>query len=207
MARWAMSVISSTGYLGIALLMFVENVFPPIPSEVIMPLAGYMATRDQLSIAAVIVAGTVGTVLGALPLYYLGRRIGRERLGEFADAHGRWLTLSRGDLERAERWFDRHGGAAVLFCRLVPGVRSLISIPAGVGRMKMIPFLAYTTAGSAVWTALLACAGYLLGSNFGKVDEYLDPASWVVLAGIVLIYVVRVLRHKGARAAAHEGAA
>lgn len=196
-----MGVISSTGYFGIALLMFVENVFPPIPSEVIMPLAGYMVTRDQLSLAGVIVAGTVGTVLGALPLYYLGRGIGGERLGEFADAHGRWLTLSRGDLERAERWFDRHGGAAVLFCRLVPGVRSLISIPAGVGRMKMVPFLAYTTAGSAVWTALLACAGYSLGNGFGKVDEYLDPASWAVLGGIVLIYVVRVLRHKGARAA------
>lgn len=192
-----MSVISSTGYFGIALLMFVENVFPPIPSEVIMPLAGYMVTRGQLSFAGIVLAGAVGTVLGALPLYYLGRRIGEERLKQLADAHGRWLTLSRSDLEGAKRWFDRHGGAAVFWCRLMPGVRSLISIPAGIQGMPLGPFLAYTTAGATIWTALLAYLGYFLGSNFRQVGEYLDPASWLVLGGIVLLYAVRVIRHKG----------
>lgn len=197
-----MSIVSSTGYFGLALLMFVENVFPPIPSEVIMPLAGYMVTRGELSLVGTVVAGTAGAVLGALPLYYLGHRLGRERLKEFADAHGRWLTLSRRDLDQAERWFQRHGGAAVFFCRLVPGVRSLISTPAGVERMHLGPFLAYTTAGSAIWTTLLACSGYFLGSSFGEVGEYLDPVSWAVLGGLVLIYLVRVMKHKGAPRAA-----
>lgn len=197
-----MGLISSTGYFGIVVLMFVENVLPPVPSEVIMPLAGYMVTQGQLSLLGVFAAGTVGTVLGALPPYYLGQRIGERRLKEFADRHGRWLTLSRGDIEAAERWFGRHGGAAVFFCRLVPGVRSLISVPAGIERMRLAPFLAYTTAGAALWTALLTCLGYFLGSNFGKVGEYLDPASWVVAGVIVLVYVVRVLRHKGRGGAA-----
>ena len=207
MAKWAMGVISSAGYMGIALLMFVENVFPPIPSEVIMPLAGYMATQGRLSFVGVVVAGAVGTVLGALPLYYLGQKIGEERLKEFADAHGRWLTLSRRDIERAKRWFNRHGAVTVFFCRLVPGVRSLISIPAGIGKMNLGLFLAYTAAGAAVWTALLAYLGYFLGRSFRKVGEYLDPASCVVVGAVVLIYAVRMIRHNGARPAASRRAA
>lgn len=192
-----MGLVASTGYFGIVALMFVENVFPPIPSEVIMPLAGYMATRGQLSFVGVFVAGTAGTVLGALPLYYLGQRIGARRLKEFADRHGRWLTLSREDIEAAERWFDRHGAAAVFFCRLVPGVRSLISLPAGIRRMPLASFLACTTAGAALWTALLTSCGYLLGSRFDRVGEYLDPASWVVAGLLVLAYVARVVRRRG----------
>lgn len=196
MAKWAMSMISSTGYFGIVLFMFVENVFPPIPSEVIMPLAGYMVTQGELSITGIIIAGVAGSVLGALPLYYLGRKMGEERIKKFADDHGRWLTLSRHDVGAAKRWFDRHGGAAVLFCRLVPGTRSLISIPAGIDRMNLALFLAYTAIGATIWTALLAYLGYFLGSSFRKVGEYLDPASWVVVVCIVVIYSVRVIRHK-----------
>jgi CheY-like chemotaxis protein len=138
MATWVMHTISGTSYWGIVLLMVVENVFPPIPSEVIMPLAGFMATQGQLSLLGVILAGTLGSVLGAVPLYYLGRRIGDERLKAFADRHGRWLTVSRHDLDHAKQWFDRHGRMAVLFCRLVPGVRSLISIPAAFARLLRI---------------------------------------------------------------------
>ena len=206
MATSVMRVISSTGYFGIVMFMFVENVFPPIPSEVIMPLAGYMVAQGKLSFVGVIVAGTTGSVLGALPLYYLGRKMGEERLKEFADNHGRWLTLSRHDLEGAKRWFDRHGGAAVFFCRLVPGIRSLISIPAGIDRMNLASFLIYTAMGAAIWTALLAYLGHFLGSSFSKVGEYIDPASWVVLGGIVLIYFVRVIRHKGRRVSDKKGA-
>lgn len=192
-----MQMMNATGYLGVVALMFAENVFPPIPSEVIMPLAGYMASRDELSLIGIVVAGTVGSILGALPLYYMGRKVDEERLKEFADSHGRWLTLSRRDLERAARWFDRHGGAAVFFCRLIPGVRSLISLPAGIERMNVGAFLAYTTAGAAVWTAVLAYAGYLLSRSFAKVGEYLDPVSWVILGLIVALYIVRVVKHKG----------
>ena len=200
MAKWAMGIISSTGYFGIVLLVCVENLFPPIPSEVIMPLAGYMVTQGQLSFVAIIAAGTAGSVLGALPLYYLGRKLGGERLKEFADKYGRWLTLSRRELERAERWFERHGAAAVFFCRLIPGLRSLISIPAGIGMMKLTPFLAYTTIGTALWTTLLVYLGYFLGSHFSEAGDYLDPVSWLVLGAIVLLYFVRVMRHKGDKA-------
>lgn len=197
MASWVMRMIHSAGSPAIALLMFLENVFPPIPSELIMPLAGYMVTQKQLSMVAVIVAGTLGSVLGALPLYYLGRKVGAKRMKELAERHGRWVTVSPEEIERAKGWFDRHGGMAVLLCRLVPGIRSLISIPAGIEKMNLAAFLAYTTVGSAVWTALLAWLGYALGSNFEKVGEYLDPVSWVVLGGLVAMYVWRVIRHKG----------
>jgi membrane protein DedA with SNARE-associated domain len=197
MATWVMSIASSTGYFGILLLMFVENVFPPIPSEVIMPLAGYMAAQGKLSLFGIILAGMAGSVLGALPLYYVGRKLGEDRLKEFADNHGRWLTLSRKDIERAKRWFDRHGGAAMFFCRLIPGVRSLISIPAGIARMKVLPFLAYTAAGTGIWAALLAYLGYFLGPEYTQVGEYLDPVSWIVLGAVGVLYFVRVIGHKG----------
>jgi membrane protein DedA with SNARE-associated domain len=180
--------------------MVLENVFPPIPSEVIMPLAGFMATQDRLSLLGAIAAGTLGSVLGALPLYYLGRKIGGERLKAVADRHGRWLTVSRQDLDNAQQWFDRHGNLAVFLCRLIPGIRSLISIPAGMHGMSLALFLLYTTMGAGLWTALLTLAGYGLGANFHQVATYLDPVSYVVLAVIVVLYLWRVVTHKGQRA-------
>ena len=206
MASWVIGVIQSTGLLGIVLLMFVENVFPPIPSEVIMPLAGYLATQGKMSFVAIVLAGTAGSVLGALPLYYLGHSVGRKRLKRLADRHGRWLTVSRDDLEKAEDWFNRHGWAAVFFCRLVPGVRSLISIPAGIQKMNMLSFLAFTAVGSALWTTLLAALGYWLGSNYKTVDKYLDPVSWVIFGGILAMYIYRVVTHKSEEEGEDEGA-
>jgi membrane protein DedA with SNARE-associated domain len=163
-----MNIIASTGYFGIVFLMFVENVFPPIPSEFIMPLAGFMAAEDKFSLLGVIVAGTLGSVLGALPFYYLGAKLGEERLKRFAERYGRWFTISPEDIDRADDWFDRHGAKAVLLGRIVPGIRSFISIPAGFNRMNLGSFLLFTTIGSSVWTSLLAGAGYLLGTNFIK---------------------------------------
>lgn len=200
MASWVIGFISSTGYWGIVLLMFVENVFPPIPSEVIMPLAGYMIVQGKLTFLGITAAGMAGSVLGALPFYYAGRRLGKDRVRRYADLHGRWLTVSGHDIERASRWFDRHGGAAVLLCRLIPGVRSLISIPAGVNRMNLWSFLGYTSVGTALWAAFLAYIGYVLGSNFSKVGDYLDPVSWIVFGAIGVFYIVRVMMHKGAKA-------
>ena len=199
MAKWVINTIQSTGYFGIVCLMFLENVFPPIPSEVIMPLAGFLVAEGKQNFAGVVIAGMVGSVLGALPLYYAGYLLGEERLKAFADKHGRWLTISRDDLERAKKWFDQHGKLAVLICRLVPGIRSLISIPAGIAKMNMAAFLFYSSVGAGIWTALLAYAGYILGTKFETVGKYLNPASYVVFAVILLIYFVRVFNESRKR--------
>jgi membrane protein DedA with SNARE-associated domain len=196
MATWVTDTIYSFGYAGIVFLMLLENVFPPIPSEVIMPLAGFMVSQGKFSLIGIIAAGTAGSVLGALPFYYIGRWINEERLKALADRYGRWLTVSGNDIERSKAWFDKHGRTAIILGRLVPAVRSLISIPAGIARMNLAIFLTYTTVGTALWTALLAFLGYYLGSNFGRVGQYVDRISWLVIAAIVLIYIVRVIRHK-----------
>lgn len=193
--------MTSTGYFGIVFLMFLENVFPPIPSEYIMPLAGFMAAEDKLSLSGIIIAGTIGAVLGALPLYYCGRILGEERLKRFSDRYGKWLTLSREDIERANQWFARHGAIAVLLCRLIPGIRSFISIPAGINRMNLLTFLFFTTIGTAIWTSFLAYAGYTLGSNFHEIENYFDPISIAVFGSIIILYLWRVLKRNGKRKA------
>lgn len=186
-----MGVVVVGGLGGLVLLSFLENVFLPLPSEIILPLAGCMAGLGQLTLPGVIVAGTLGAVAGALPLYYGGRALGERQL-ELVRRHGRWLALAPEDLERVRRWFEQHGSAAVFFCRLLPGVRSVVSLPAGMARMPLVPFLVMTTAGSVIWTTMLASVGYLLGSRYGLVAEYLDPVTWTILAGVTALYAVRV---------------
>jgi membrane protein DedA with SNARE-associated domain len=199
MLEWITETMNSLGYVGIVLLMFLENVFPPIPSEIIMPLAGFTATQGRLSFVGVVIAGMLGSVLGALPLYYLGARVGEERLVGWADRHGRWLTVSGQDITRAVAWFNRHGGKAVFFARLVPGVRSLISIPAGIGRMKLPLFLLYSAMGTRLWAAFLAYLGHLLGENYEQVDAYLGPVSYVVLGALAVAFVVWVVQRRRTR--------
>ena len=207
MATWVMELLGRLGYGALVFLMFLENVFPPIPSELIMPLAGYLAADGRLSFAGVAAAGTLGSVLGALPLYWAGRRLGERRLKRWVNRHGRWAAVSCEEVDRAARWFERHGGAAVFFCRLVPGVRSLIAIPAGIERMPLPAFLAWTALGSAVWSALLAGLGYLLRGNFRQVERYLDPVSWAVLGVLAGMYLWRVVRFRPAAEDGEEGAA
>jgi membrane protein DedA with SNARE-associated domain len=196
MLKWIMQTISSFGYVGIVFLMFIENVFPPIPSELIIPLAGFLVTKGELAFIGVVIAGTIGSVLGALPLYYLGRTIEEKRLREWIGKYGRWLTISVDDVDRSKRWFDNYGGWTVFFCRLIPAIRSLISLPAGIQQMSIATFLLATTLGMALWTTILTTAGYLLSSNFEKVEEYLDPVSYFILAAIVVIYIYRVFSQK-----------
>ncbi len=162
-----------------------------------MPLAGYMASRGDMTLAGAIVGGTLGSVLGALVLYWLGKKYGRHRPLEFADRHGRWLTLSRRDFKRSSEWFSRHGTWAVFVRRLIPGLRSLISIPAGIPSMPLLAFVLVTALGSAIWTGLLVYPGYLLGRNFEQVGEYVGLISEVVIGAILVIYVWRVVRRKG----------
>ena len=194
MVDWITGFISSTGYLGIALLMFAENVFPPIPSELIMPFAGFVAARGELNPLGVLVAGVVGSLLGAVPWYLGGRWLGNERLKRLADRHGRWLTVSREDLERAEAWFHRYGVVSVVVGRLVPAVRTLISVPAGITRMHPLPFFAWSAVGTLAWTGFLVGAGYLLESHYERVAEWIDPFSKLVLAAIVAMYLYRLVR-------------
>jgi membrane protein DedA with SNARE-associated domain len=190
MLEWMTEIMNALGYAGIVFLMFLENVFPPIPSEIIMPLAGFTATQGRLSFVGVVIAGMVGSVLGALPLYYLGARVGEHRLVAWADRHGRWLTVSGEDVKRASAWFNRHGGKAVFFGRLVPGIRSLISIPAGISEMNLPLFLLYSAIGTGLWAAFLAYLGYLLGKNYEQVDAYLGPVSYIVLGALAAAFAV-----------------
>ncbi len=198
MLKWVMGVISSAGYVGIVALMFIENVFPPIPSELIIPLAGYLVSKGQFEFAGVIIAGTIGSVLGALPLYYAGRKIKEQRLRKLTKKYGRWLAMSEADIDRAQNWFEKYGGWTVFFCRLIPGIRSVISIPAGIHRMNPGSFLLWSTAGMALWTTVLTTAGYLLKSNFEKFEDYLDPVAYVVFGALLSMYVYRVVKMRNA---------
>lgn len=148
--------VESVGYLGVALLMLAENIVPPIPSEIVMPAAGAAASRGEYSLAGMILAGTAGAVIGSLPWYGIARHVGTRRFADWADHHGHWLATDREEIERVDKWFDRHGHWAILICRLIPGVRTLISVPAGFAEMPLGRFLAWTTVGSAVWSAILA---------------------------------------------------
>lgn len=200
MAGWIENLMNSGGYPGIALLMFLENVFPPIPSELIMPYAGFAAARGELSLLGVTIAGAIGSLIGQLPLYYLGKLVGKDRLKRWADRHGHWLTLSGEDIEKADEWFRRHGSKAVLIGRVIPGVRSLISIPAGFAGMNLPRFLLYSAVGTTVWAGFLAFLGRLLGNNYETVGKYLGPATYVVLGVLVVLTAVQIVRRKKTRA-------
>lgn len=196
MGDWIKNLLDSGGYPAVAGLMFLENIIPPIPSELIMPLSGFFASRGERSIWLVILAGAIGSLLGQLPLYYLGKAVGYERLRAWADKHGKWLTVDGDDITKAKNWFERHGTKSVLFARVVPGVRSLISIPAGFAGMPLVPFLLYSAVGTTAWTAALALIGRALGTKYELVDKYLGPATWVVLGAIVLAMIVRAVKGK-----------
>lgn len=186
------------GHIGVFLLMVLENIFPPIPSELIMPAAGFAASPEQgkLNIMLVVLLGALGSVVGTLPLYYIGKVFGLERSKAWADKYGKWLTVSGEDLQKASDWFEKHGTKAVLFGRMVPGVRSLLSLPAGVSAMSLPQFLLYSFIGSGLWAGLLAGAGYFLGENYDRVEKYVGPASNIILALLAVGFVWWVLKRK-----------
>lgn len=188
LSEWILMVMDKLGLVGVALMMFLENVFPPIPSELIMPAAGFAAAIGELSLISVIVAGTIGSVLGALPLYYLGSRLDETRLIRLTERYGKYLLITPKDIVSAQAWFDRHGKTVVFFGRMIPAIRSLISIPAGMARMSLLPFLMLTAMGSMIWSALLAYAGFVLGANYEKVGIYIESVSHYVVLLMVLIF-------------------
>ncbi len=197
LAGWVVSVIEALGPVGVGLLVALENLFPPIPSEVVLPVAGYVASQGGMSLGWAVASATVGAVVGAWALYGLGAWVGRVRIR-------RWLArvplMEVEDLDRAEAWFERHGGLAVLVGRCVPVVRSLISVPAGVERMPLGRFTLYTLVGSAVWNGGLVWAGYALGSQWEDVGRYSDVLNGVVYLVIVVLLVHFVWTRTGARA-------
>lgn len=177
MAQWVFDVVSALGYLGLALLLVAENLFPPIPSEVVLPLAGFLVGQGDLNFWGALVAATVGSVVGAFVLYALGRWGGRRLVLRY----GSWLRVDKESLDRAEGWFRRYGDALVLLARVVPLARSIVSIPAGTAEMPLVRFVALTSIGSAIWNALLIGAGVALGANWEVVQNWVGSYSNVVL--------------------------
>jgi membrane protein DedA with SNARE-associated domain len=194
MDDWVIRIVQRMGYWGIALLTLLENVFPPIPSEVIMPLAGFVSAQGQMSLGWAVAAGSCGSLLGATFWYFVGRKIGRDRLRRWVENHGKWLTLRTEDIDRAQEWFGRHGGAAVFIGRLVPGLRTWISVPAGLNAMGFWPFALYSAAGTVVWTGFLTSAGYVLENKFEQVDKYVGPVSTALVVLMAVWYVWRLVR-------------
>jgi membrane protein DedA with SNARE-associated domain len=199
MVEWITNTMNSLGYLGIGLLMLAENLFPPIPSELIMPLAGFTAAQGKMELVPAIAAGVVGTVLGALPWYYVGKLVGEENLKRLADKYGKWISVSSKDISQAQKWFDRRGEQAVFLCRLVPGVRTLISLPAGISNMPLLPFLIYSTLGTLLWVSLLTYSGYALGNNYHLVEKYIGPLSKVAFVTLIVAFIIWVVKKKTSR--------
>ena len=185
LSSWVSGVIEAIGYVGVALLVALESIFPPIPSEVVLPFAGFYAGRGDASVAGMMLAATVGSVVGALVLYGLAAWIGAERLRRFVVAKGRWFGVKEADLDRAEAWFDRRADAAVLLGRCVPLVRSIVSIPAGFRRMPFLRFTLYTALGSLIWNVALVGAGAVLGSRWEQVGSVMAVVQWVVIVVVV----------------------
>ena len=205
-AGFVAHTITALGAVGVGLMVLLENVFPPIPSEVVLPLAGYLASRGRMDLTLVVVAATVGSVLGALLLYEAGARVGRRRLRRFVD----WMPLLEGeDLDKAESWFARHGQASVLVGRCIPVVRSLISVPAGVEEMPRWRFVVLTTIGSGLWNAVFVGTGYALGEQFEDVERYsgwLNTAVYVAILVLLALGLRRALRRRRAERAKRDRA-
>jgi len=197
MENWIIEFMEKFGYFGILLLIAVENLFPPIPSEVILTFGGFMTTKTDLTPFGVIVVATLGSVVGAIILYYIGRIVSVERLEKIVDRWGKVLRVKKEDLHRADAWFDKHGNKAVFFCRMIPLIRSLISVPAGMSGMKLTPFLLYTTLGTIIWNTLLVMLGTTLGDRWEDIVEFMDVYSniaYAIIAIIALVVLVMYLR-------------
>lgn len=196
MEDWIIQLVDWAGYWGVALLMLLETVFPPIPSEVIMTVAGVSAARGNMNLTGTIAAGTAGAMLGNWLWFWLAIKFGEARLHRFLDKHSRWLTLDWHEVERGEALFRKYGSTIVLVARMLPTLRSLISIPAGLFGMSHRRFLVFSTIGTAGWSAALAGVGYFLGQQFEEVERIMGPLSTAIIAAILLGYLWRLWRWK-----------
>lgn len=199
MATWIIETIGQFGYLGIFLLMLLESIFPPIPSELIIPFAGFAAQQGQLNFFGVILAATLGSLVGMAPWYLAGRLFGLGRVRALADRFGRWFTVNAEEIDTATGFFRRYGPLIVLFGRLLPIIRTLISVPAGLAHMPVGQFVLYSTIGAVVWNTLLTGGGYLLAEHYEAIEAWLDPLTLVILATVVVVYVWRLITWRPSR--------
>src|SRR5215217_3479078 len=202
MTDWIIQTISNWGYAGIFLVMLAESIFPPIPSELIIPFAGFAAANGDLNLFGVLAAATVGAVVGMLPWYFAGRLFGLERVRYLADRFGRVMAFNADEIDMAVGWFKRFGPVIVLFGRLIPLIRTLISIPAGLSRMSLPVFLLASTTGALVWNTFLTMAGFILHEHYDQIEVVLDPLSYIVLALVVVLYLLKVITWKPSKAKA-----
>lgn len=193
MENWITEFMSNYGYIGIFLLIALENIFPPIPSEVILTFGGFMTTYSDLTITGVVIASTLGSVAGAVILYGIGLLLDVARLEKIVDKWGHILRLSRDDIYKADSWFDKYGIWTVFFCRIVPLIRSLISIPAGMANMKFWMFLLFTTAGTLIWNIILVNVGAAVGSNWKSILDYMNIYSNIAYAILALLFIIFVV--------------
>ncbi|EMK2495684.1 DedA family protein [Listeria monocytogenes] len=190
METWITSIMADFGYIGIFVLIMVENLFPPIPSEIILTFGGFMTTVTSLNVVMVIIVATLGSVVGAILLYKVASYFGKERLTKIVLKYGRILRLKESDIERAENFFLKYGSWAVFLCRMIPLIRSLISIPAGMTKMKMSKFLILTAAGSLLWNTVLIGLGAMLGESWSEIVVFMDSFSTIIYSIIAILVVV-----------------
>lgn len=189
MENWITDIMEQFGYIGILLMIALENVFPPIPSEVILTFGGFMTTYTKLTVPGVIIAATIGSVTGAVILYGIGRLLDVERLEKIVDRWGHILRVKKEDIRKADAWFDKYGYWTVLFCRMIPLIRSLISIPAGMSNMKFGMFLLFTTIGTLIWNIILVCVGAAVGDSWEKIVAFMDVYSNIAYAVIAVAVI------------------
>lgn len=201
MAQWIRDFLDQFGSAGVGVLMLLENIFPPIPSEVVMPWAGYSVSQGDTSFVAVVAAGSIGSFLGAVFWYWLARWVGKDRLANWIEGHGAWLTIRPKDLDQVDAWFEDWGAYAVLICRLIPGLRTLISVPAGFAEMPVGRFYLFTALGTVAWTSILAGLGWWLGDRYENLAGPLGWVSTAVIAGLAGWWLWRLIqqhRHRQA---------
>ena len=193
MENFIIEIMNNYGYIGICLLILIENVFPPIPSELILTFGGFMTTNSNITVIGVIIAATIGSLLGAIILYFIGKILNKERLIKIVTSkYGKWLKIKPKDIEDADKWFDEKGNKTVFFCRFIPVVRSLISIPAGMSEMPLIKFILYTFFGSTIWNTALVCVGAFAGDKKDYILNILNEASHVVIILLIIIFLAIV---------------
>lgn len=191
MENLIIEIMNNFGYIGICLLIMIENVFPPIPSELILTFGGFMTISTNMTIIGCIIASTIGSILGAIILYYIGKILNKERLIKIVTSkYGKLLRVKPKDIESADKWFDEKGNKTVFFCRFIPIVRSLISIPAGMSEMPFMKFIIYTLFGSLIWNTALICVGAFAGDKKDIILNVIDKASHLILIGIIIIFII-----------------